>query len=155
MLGGLLAEVHAGVEGDVQTQRFRFFQHGDGLLAIDVEVLIVRVELDAPDALFHQTLQHPVVVGLHGVDAAEGADVVAVDGGGELVDGLALFDRGSDGQNNAFIYAELLHRLAQAVYRAVGVGVIGLVLDPQEAFLQDLDGLGGDLAGENVGMDVN
>lgn len=126
-----------------------------GLLAVDVEVLIIRVELDAPNPMFRQFLQHPVIIGLHGVDAAEGADVVAVDGYGKLVDGLALLDGGGDGQNNAFIHAELLHRLAQAVYRASGVGVIGLVLNLQEASLQNLDGLRRNLAGENVSVNVD
>ena len=135
VLGRFLPKVHARVEGDIQAQFFRLFQHSNGFLAVDVKVLIVRMELDAPNPMFRQFLQHPIVVGLHGVDAAKGADIITVDGDGELVDGLALFDRGSDGQNNAFIHAELLHRLAQAVYRASGVGVIGLVLNPQEASL--------------------
>lgn len=81
------------------------------------------------------------------MDAAKGADVVAVDGYGKLVDGLALLDGGGDGQNNAFIYAELFHGLAQAVHRASGVSVIGLVLNPQEASLQNLDSLRCNLAG--------
>ena len=62
---------------------------------------------------------------------------------------------GGDGQDDAFIYAELFHGLTKAVYRASGVSVIGLVLNPQEASLQNLDGLRRNLAGENVSVNVD